>query len=377
MNPSCRICHAELSGPLLTLNNVPAAAQNLPASPEELAADLPVDLNIHECPRCGVVQHSAAPVGYFREVLRASGVSEAMRKFRLEQFADWLKKYDLSGKRVFEAGCGRGEYLALMAQAGADVTGWEYGQSAVDFCRKQNINAERGFFETGSEIVGSGNYDGFFVLNFLEHIPDLARFLDGCRRNLRPGGAGLVEVPNFDMILKNSLLTEFSTEHLYYFTEKSLCNLLESNGFEVRQCRSIWSDYIISAEVVKRETVSLAGCSAVLENIKDGLDKFITPERKVAFWGAGHQALTTLALLDYQAEDIAFVIDSSPDKQDRFTYATHIPIVSPARLDDGELDAVVIACGGYSDEVAAQIRSRYGNRFSLAVLRENGVEVLQ
>ena len=115
----------------------------------------------------------------------------------------------------------------------------------------------------------------------------------------------------------------------------------------------------------------------MLKNIKAGLDKFITPGRKVAFWGAGHQALTTLALLDYQAEDIAFVIDSSPDKQNRFTYATHIPIVAPARLDDGEIEAVVIACGGYSDEVAAQIRNRYGNRFSLAVLRENGVEILQ
>lgn len=377
MSQFCRICHAELSGVLLELKNVPAAAQNLPASQEEIDADRPVDLRLHECPRCGVVQHTAVPVDYYREVLRASGVSEAMKNFRLEQFGKWLRKYDLVGKRVFEAGCGRGEYLELMAQAGAEVTGLEAGQAAIDVCRSRNMMVESGFFDTGKEVIGSGNFDGFFVLNFLEHIPDLPAFLDGCRNNLRPGGHGLVEVPNFDMILENSLLTEFSTEHIYYFTEKSLCNLLENHGFAVNSCRTVWSRYIISAEVSLRPGCDLSGCAAVEQRIKSDLFNFFARSRRCAFWGAGHQALTTLALAGVSEKEVAFVIDSSPDKQNRFTYATHLPIVAPERLADCSVDAVVIACGGYSDEVADIIRNRYGNRFSLAVLRENSLEILQ
>ena len=376
MKEFCRICHAELSAPLLTMENVPAAAQNLPASPDELAADRPVDLKICECPRCGVVQHTAAAVGYFREVLRASGVSEAMKRFRLTQFRSWLERFDLVGKPVFEAGCGNGEYLSLMAQAGAKVTGVEYGVSAVERCREQGLMAERNYFEQGTEVVGDGRFAGFFVLNFLEHIPDIPRFLDGCRNNLLPGGAGLIEVPNFDMILKNSLLTEFSTEHLYYFTAETLTNLLNNNGFEVRSISTVWSDYIISAEVVRQNGVDLSGCGATACRIRKELSDFISRHRKCAIWGVGHQALTTLALAGITQKEIAFAVDSSPAKQGRFTYATHIPIYAPDAVVSCGADAVLVACGGYSDEVAAVIREKYGQDIALAILREHGLEIL-
>ena len=74
----CRICKGELSKELLVLKNVPAAAQNMPATREELCADKGIDLALCQCLNCGVLQHTAPPVPYYREVIRASGVSEAM-----------------------------------------------------------------------------------------------------------------------------------------------------------------------------------------------------------------------------------------------------------------------------------------------------------
>ena len=50
--PQCRICKADLSQPLLELKNVPAAAQKMPSSPEELAQDKGVDLKICQCLKC-------------------------------------------------------------------------------------------------------------------------------------------------------------------------------------------------------------------------------------------------------------------------------------------------------------------------------------
>ena len=125
--PFCRICKAELSKPLLELNNVPAAAQHMPSTPQELSADKGVDLSICQCTCCGVLQHTAQPVAYYREVIRASGISDAMRQFRLQQFHSWVQRYDLKGKKVFEAGCGRGEYLELMNASGVKAFGTEAG----------------------------------------------------------------------------------------------------------------------------------------------------------------------------------------------------------------------------------------------------------
>ena len=33
---------------------------------------------------------------------------------------------------------------------------------------------------------------------------------------------GIIEVPNFDMILKKKLYTEFIRDHIYYFTKEIL-----------------------------------------------------------------------------------------------------------------------------------------------------------
>lgn len=374
--PLCRICKGMLTQPLLTLKNVPAAAQKMPSTPKEVSADKGIDLPICQCLNCGVLQHTVLPVPYFREVIRASGVSEAMRQFRRAQFRSWIERYDLAGKKVFEAGCGRGEYLELMKESGADAYGIEFGDAALSHCRAKGLNVSKAFFETGNEKLPSASFDGFFVLNFLEHIPDIPLFLKAIRNNLSAGAPGIVEVPNLDMILANSQLTEFSTEHLCYFTRETLCTTLQSHGFEVLNCHPVWHDYIISAEVIKRKPVNLNGCAAVAEHLQEEITHFISRCGKTAFWGAGHQALTTLALCGINKEKICFVVDSSPEKQHRFTFATHIPIVSPEALTDPEIKGVIITCGGYSDEVAGIIRKNFQSRIKLAILRENKLEYL-
>lgn len=376
MNPVCRICKGELSEPLLTLKNVPAAAQKMPSTREELLSDKGIDLTICQCRSCGVIQHTSSPVPYFREVIRASGVSDAMRNFRLEQFRLWVKKYGLDGKKVFEAGCGQGEYLSLIAQSGVDVTGWEYGQNSVDFCRKHGLNVEQGFFENGSEFVGNGQFDGFAVLNFLEHIPDISAFFRGIRNNLCKDAVGIVEVPNSDLMLKNHVLTDFSTEHIFYFTEETLTSLLRFQGFEVNKCETVWNDSIISAEVRLRKNVDFSYCRLVISSLQEQLNNFLAAHKKVAFWGCGHQTMTILSVAELNADKIRFIVDSSPAKQDCFTYATHIPIVAPDVLWKSDIDAIIISCGGYSEEVSGIINSKYPGRFKLAVLDNNKLQTL-
>jgi hypothetical protein len=73
------------------------------------------------------------------------------------------------------------------------------------------------------------------------------------------------------------------------------------------------------------------------------------------------------------APRIRYVLDSAPFKQGRFTPATHLPIVAPERLDEGEVDAVIVLAASYSEEVANLIAKRFGSRFKVAVLRDSGL----
>ena len=100
-------------------------------------------------------------------------------------------------------------------------------------------------------------FDAFFILNFFEHLPNPNSTLQSLYHNLSDDGIGLIEVPNFDMILRNNLFSEFIGDHLFYFTKETLKATLERNGFEVIECEEIWYKYIISAVVKKRKKLYL------------------------------------------------------------------------------------------------------------------------
>lgn len=370
----CRLCgQALFAQPLLVQHEMPAAAQGLPTA-DQLAADRGVTLALHQCSGCGTVQLATEPVPYWRDVIRAAGISAEMRAYRLDQFGRWVGQHDLTGRKVLEVGCGRGEYLSLLRDAGADATGIEHLPASVAACREAGLRVTEGFIDGPDTRLADGPFDGFAILNFLEHIPAAHLTLRGIVANLEPGAIGLVEVPDFDMILRMRLFAEFVPDHLYYFTRQSLKHLLEGNGLEVLECSSEWHGYVLSATVRKRTPLDLSALQNAQADIQASfnafLDRFDTG--RVAIWGAGHQALALISLLGI-APRIRYVLDSAPFKQGRFTPATHLPIVAPERLDEGEVDAVIVLAASYSEEVANLIAKRFGSRFKVAVLRDSGL----
>ena len=352
---------------------MPAAAQNFPTG-ETLAEDRGMALALRQCSCCGVIQLTNPPVPYFRDVIRAAGCSPEMHAFRLKQFSQWLREYHLEHARILEVGCGKGEYLAIMREAGGEAYGTEHAADSVKFCHEHNLPVEALYFEHGDERLPQAPFGGFFILNWLEHIPDLRTFLRGVRNNLTPDAVGLIEVPNFDMMRRNAQVAEFTSDHLYYFTEDTLRTTLECCGFEVLDCRPVWYDYILSAEVRSKTPMDASPFLQRREKLRREIADFVNRFHEVAVWGAGHQSLAVLAMAELQNK-ICYVVDSSPFKQGKFTHATHLPIVPPDTLKTDRPEAILVMCAGFSDEVARIIREKYDPGIKLAILRENHLEV--
>lgn len=371
------MCSRPLGGErLLHFENMPGAAQFLPDA-HSLARDKGVDLDIYQCASCGLVQTGNAPLPYYREVVRAAAFSAEMREFRREQFAEFVRKYGLQGKKLLEVGCGRGEYLGLLQEAGVHACGIEYAGQSVADCTAQGLTVTQGFVDSKDYAIQHAPFDAFAVLNFLEHWPDPNAGLSGIAHNLNEGGIGLVEVPNFDMILQKNLFTEFISDHLCYFTRDTLETLLRLNGFEVLECSTIWYGYILSAVVCKRKGSNVSAFDDSRRRLQSEIGAFIRQHaaQGVAIWGAGHQALASIALLGLSAE-IRYVVDSAPFKQNKFTPASHIPIVAPAHLDTEPVRAIIVMAASYSDEVAKSIRRERGDSIRVAILRDFGLEMV-
>lgn len=371
----CRICKNDLVS-ILTYNNMPKSAQNFPDK-NNLDEDKGVDLDICQCVGCDLVQLSNEPVPYYREVIRAAAFSEEMKEFRLKQFSKFVNKYSLKNKKILEAGCGKGEYLSLMNEFGVDGYGTEHSLESVEYCKDNNLNVSQMFIEDGTEKIEGGKFDAFFILNFFEHLPNPNITLKGISNNLNDGGIGLIEVPNFDMMLKNNMFSEFINDHLFYFTRETLESTLSLNGYDIIECEEIWYDYIISAVVKKRERTDISRFIDYKEKVKKEIHEYIDMfgQGKVAIWGAGHQALAIMSMTEL-SDKIKYVVDDAPFKQNKFTPATHIPIVSADTLDTDPIEAIIVMAASYSDEVIKKIKKKYRQNIHLAVLRDTGIEII-
>lgn len=373
----CRVCKGILFfEPLIQLAGVPNGAQSF-LNVENLQEDQGENLVIYQCSQCGLVQINGSPIDYYREVIRATAFSQEMQNFRKKQLTEWIQKYGLYGKNVIEIGCGHGEYLQLLKAAGIQITGFEYRKSAIHDCQKKGFVVHRGYLSSVTQHIKGAPYDAFATFNFIEHWPAPVTTLCAIGNNLVPQGIGIVEAPNFDMILQKSLFSEFIRDHLSYFSSETLVFTLNLGGFEILECKPIWHDYILSAVVRKRSPLNFHDFNVHRIMLTKELQNFISSvsPKKVAIWGAGHQALAVIALTGI-ASQIRYIIDSAPFKQGKYSPATHLKIVSPETLLTDPVESVIIMAASYSDEIVHILRNQFEKDLRIAVLREQKLEIL-
>ena len=365
----CRLCSMEVQDVDWILEGMPRSAQGF-FLPDSAGVDSQLSLEIFQCHACGLVQLKNDPVAYFKEVIRATAFSEEMSKYRASQFRDFIDEFDLLGKTAIEIGCGEGEYLTLLESQGLKMQGLEYSHKSVSACQARGLNVSHGFIN-GDDVPGlSGNYAACFMFNFLEHLPQPISVLTAIASKLDEQGVGLIEVPNFEMIQQQAMFTEFCSDHLLYFTTDTFFQILSRSGMEVLEINPIWGDYILSAKIRKRENFQTSKFEFAREDLSRSIENFLRgfSPKSVAIWGAGHQALAVMAACKL-GDKIPYVIDSATFKQNRMTPATHLMVFGPEILDRNPPEAILVMAAAFSDEIISNIKLKYGDRFTLAVLR--------
>ena len=374
----CIACGAPLwETPLLTLDNMPACAQHMPDA-NGLADDQGLTLDLCQCMGCGLVQFDCEPVDYYRDVIRAGGFSKTMVELRRYQYKHLIDSYHLEGKKFIEVGCGQGEFLKVLSEFPVEVHGIEHDPHLVELARAQGLDVTEGFTETEDTRFAGGLYDVFLSFNFLEHQPDPSTMLQAIYRNLEDDAMGLITVPSFEYIMDHNSYYELIRDHLAYYTFETLTPLLERNGFQVEECEVINRD-TLSVIVRKRpqmDTENLLECYVNLKREMETYMKYLDAwDKKVAIWGASHQGFT-LAATTKLGEKARYIIDSAPFKQGKFAPASHLPIVGPDHFHEHPVDAIIITAPGYTDEIAASIRQKFGTAVEIRAMRSNHLEMV-
>ena len=374
----CIACGAPLwETPLLTLDNMPASAQHMPDA-QGVKEDRGLTLDLCQCMGCGLVQFDCEPVDYYRDVIRAGGFSKTMVELRRYQYKHLIDSYHLEGKKFIEVGCGQGEFLKVLSEFPVEVHGIEHDPHLVELARAQGLDVTEGFTETEDTRFAGGLYDVFLSFNFLEHQPDPSTMLQAIYRNLEDDAMGLITVPSFEYIMDHNSYYELIRDHLAYYTFETLTPLLERNGFQVEECEVINRDTlsVIGRKRPQMDTENLLECYVNLKREMETYMKYLDAwDKKVAIWGASHQGFT-LAATTKLGEKARYIIDSAPFKQGKFAPASHLPIVGPDHFHEHPVDAIIITAPGYTDEIAASIRQKFGTAVEIRAMRSNHLEMV-
>ncbi len=354
---TCRLCgELLLDPPALTLERVPVGAQAFLDSPGDLNQHATVDLILAECAGCGLLQLRNQPVAYYREVITASSVSATVLSARRQQFCAFIDEFGLQGKKVIEVGCGKGHLLDTLEELGVQAWGLESGSASVAAGRAHGRRILEGY--PGETTASDPIFDAFFCFNFLEHSPHPGEFLKGVRGLLKDGAVGIVEVPNFDNDISIQRHYDLVIDHLLNFTSQTLGLTLAFSGFDVLSVGTCWDGDSIRMVVRKSAPSNYQNWKTNNPVLGKMNDILADPESgRVAVWGASHEGLTLVSMVNHLP---VCILDSAQFKQGKYEPSRGIPIVAPGELESRKIDTVIVLAAIYSEEVVQTLVHRMG-----------------
>jgi SAM-dependent methyltransferase len=340
-------------------------------------------MELRFCANCGFVGNSLFDptlAEYSARYEETQGFSARFNDFARHLAKRWVEQYDLSGRTVLEIGCGKGEFLEMMCEAGAD-RGIGIDPSA---------HPERRRSEAASRIEWIADFyssayahleaDAVVCRHTLEHIGPVREFMQTVRSSIgdRLDTVVLFELPDVRRVLEEVAFWDVYYEHCSYFSAGSLARLFRATGFEVLDVSLEYDDQYLIIEARPSAVVPVPGeplpievdleiLSAAVERFADAyaasLDGWRQELRDIraaggraVIWGAGSKGVAYLTALGI-VDEIEHAVDINPHKVGKFMAGTGQEIVAPEFLKEHRPDLVVVMNPVYVEEIQRELDS--------------------
>ena len=169
-----------------------------------------------------------------------------------EQIKEGVKVYlpalERSGIRsdILDIGCGRGEWLEVLSEAGFKARGIDTNRILVQRCKDLSLDVLEAEALTYLRSLPDLSVSAITAFHFAEHLPleTLVTFLDEAGRTLKPGGLMILETPNPENLLVGSCNFYLDPTHHNPLPIPTLKLLVEARGF---RCEEVLKLHAISS----------------------------------------------------------------------------------------------------------------------------------
>ena len=159
---------------------------------------------------------------------RFRGSQESIRA----RLADYVPLFK-GASDVLDVGCGRGELLGLLSEAGVRARGIDVNAEMIALCRERGFDAAQGDALAYLESLPDADLGGLTAIQVVEHLEPayLARLLEAAFHKLRPGAPIVLETinPACWMAFFEAYIRDFT--HAQPIHPDTLRFLVQASGF--------------------------------------------------------------------------------------------------------------------------------------------------
>ena len=386
----CRFCKTELTDVFIDLINSPASNSFL--SKDQLnEPEIFFPLKVYTCNKCFLVQideYKKSDAIFDADYVYFSSYSTSWLAHAKKYTEKMTERFHLSkDSQVIEIASNDGYLLQYFHEKNIPVLGIEPTSNTAEVARKKGIESITEFFGTklAKELVSKGRKaDLLLGNNVLAHVPDIVDFVAGMKMVLKDDGVITMEFPHLMQLVDNSQFDTVYHEHFSYLSFYSVRQIFSAQGIELFDVEEIPThggslriygkhknddSKPISANVallLKKETDKGINTLKYYEDfqlkalkVKLEFNEFLIKQKllnkRVAAYGAAAKGNTLLNYCGIKSDQIEFVVDANPHKQNKWLPASHIPVMNETFLKESKPDFVVILPWNLKEEIVKQL----------------------
>lgn len=343
----CRICASSTSVFARVPHSATAVSRLYPTPTQTTGTEITVYL-------CNICEHFQIPYlnadDYYDNYVMSASFAPMQKALHRAQIETLLT---LGAKRqdFVEIGCGDGTFLSMASSYFESTLGIEPSKSFHEMCKAKGLNVLNTYLSPNTKF--DKKFHAFASRQVFEHLDNPVEVLSIAREITMSDAVGLIEVPNAQKMIDENRYFDLFTDHVNYYTPRSLCILARKAGFQILNVRESFNgDYL---EAYLRNKNYQSNLQGKRDFDVDFLLRSVGHYRTCALWGAGAKAQALMTVLG-ETLNPKYVFDSDRNKHGRYLVNCKVPVTAPEVGEILDIRLIIISAVSYQDEILGELQ---------------------